>query len=48
MTARAKYNIPNGRLQVINVKDATSIAIVRKSGKEVSVGDIIGAFAAEQ
>jgi len=48
MTARAKYNIPNGHLQVINVKDATSIAIVRKSGKEVSVGDIIGAFAAEQ
>ena len=48
MTARAKYNIPNGHLQVINVKDATSIAIVRKSGKEVSVGDTIGAFAAEQ
>jgi len=48
MTARAKYNTPNGHVQVINVKDTTSIAIVRKSAKEVSVGDTIGAFAAEQ
>jgi len=48
MTARAKYNTPNGHVQVINVKDTTSIAIVRRSAKEVSVGDTIGAFAAEQ
>lgn len=44
MTARAKYNIPNGYVQVINLKDATSIAIARKSGKEVSVGDLIGIY----
>ncbi len=48
MTARAKYNVPNGHIQIINVKDATSVAIVRMSGKEVSVGDRIGAFAEEQ
>jgi LysM repeat protein len=48
MTARAKYDIPNGQVQVINLRDATSAAIVRKSGKEVSVGDLVGASASEQ
>lgn len=48
MTARAKYNIPNGYLQVIDMKESTATAIVRKSGKEVSVGDIIGLYTSSQ
>ncbi len=48
MTARAKYNIPNGSIQVIHMKESTATAVVRKSGKEVSVGDTIGAYAAIQ
>ena len=44
MTARARYNIPNGHIQIISLKDATSTAIVRKAGKEVMVGDLTGAF----
>ena len=39
MTARAKFNTPNGYLQVISTKESTSTAIIRKAHKEVSVGD---------
>jgi LysM repeat protein len=39
MTARAKFNTPNGYLQVISAKESTSTAIIRKAHKEVSVGD---------
>lgn len=42
MTARAKFNTPNGLLQVISTKESTSTAIVRTSQKEVSVGDKFG------
>jgi len=42
MTARAKFNTPNGYLQVINAKESTSTAIIRKAHKEVSVGDNFG------
>jgi hypothetical protein len=44
MTARAKYNIPNGYMQVIDMKESTATAVVRNSGKEVSVGDIVGMY----
>lgn len=46
MTARARYDIPNGHVQVISLKDTTCTAIVRKSGKEVSAGDRTGVFSA--
>jgi len=42
MTARAKFNTPNGYLQVISAKESTSTAIIRKAHKEVSVGDSFG------
>ena len=42
MTARAKFNTPNGFLQVISTKESTSTAIIRASQKEVSVGDKFG------
>jgi hypothetical protein len=42
MTARAKFNTPNGYLQVISARESTSTAIIRKAHKEVSVGDIFG------
>jgi LysM repeat protein len=42
MTARAKFNTPNGLLQVISTNESTSTAIIRTSKKEVSVGDIFG------
>lgn len=48
MTARAKYNVPNGSIQIIHTKESTATAIVRISGKEVSVGDTIGTYAAVQ
>lgn len=42
MTARAKFNTPNGYLQVISAKESTSTAIIRKAHKEVYVGDRFG------
>jgi hypothetical protein len=48
MTARAKYNVPNGYMQIVNIKETTATGIVRKSGKEVTVGDLTGAFTASQ
>jgi LysM repeat protein len=45
MTARAKYNVPNGYLQVINTQESTATAIIRKYSKEVSVGDFINPMA---
>ena len=42
MSARAKFNTPNGYLQVISSKKSTSTAIIRESQKEVSVGGRFG------
>jgi LysM repeat protein len=42
MTARAKFETPNGLLQVISTRESTSTAIIRTSQKEVSVGDKFG------
>ncbi|HYA26958.1 MAG TPA: LysM peptidoglycan-binding domain-containing protein [Thermodesulfovibrionales bacterium] len=44
MTARAAFNVPNGYIQIVNIKDATSTAMVMKTWKEVTVGDMIGAI----
>jgi len=48
MIARAKYDVPNGRIQIIDTRENTSTGIVRMSWKEVTVGDIIGASAVSQ
>ena len=45
MTARAKFNVPNGYLQIIKTQEKTATAIIRKYTKEVSVGDFIGPLA---
>lgn len=48
MTARAKYNVPNGYLQIVNIKNTTATGIVMKSWKEVTVGDMTGAMSVSQ
>ncbi len=48
MTARAKYNVPNGYLQLIKIGETTAVGVVRTSWKEVSVGDTIGTFTASR
>jgi len=42
MTARNTYDIPNGTAQILSVRETTATAIIRKSEKEVKVGDRIG------
>ncbi|MCL5022948.1 MAG: LysM peptidoglycan-binding domain-containing protein [Nitrospirae bacterium] len=48
MTARAKYEVPNGYLQVISMRESTSTAVVRKASKEVSSGDKTRMFSPPQ
>ena len=39
--SKNQYTIPNGSVQIINVKEKTSTAIVKVSDKEVAVGDLV-------
>lgn len=48
ITSRGKYNIPNGYIQIINTKESTATAIIRRSDKEVAVGDMIGSMTKEK
>lgn len=48
ITTRAKYNVPNGQIQIVNVKDATSTGVVIMPWKEVTVGDMTGAIIVSQ
>lgn len=42
VTSRGRYSIPNGYIQVINTKESSATAIIRRSDKEVAVGDKVG------
>lgn len=44
ITATNRYSIPNGLIQVIAAHEKTATAVVRRSEKEVQVGDKIGAL----
>lgn len=46
--SRGKYNIPNGIIQVISLRESTATAIVLKSEKEVTTGDTIASLTAPQ
>lgn len=45
ITSRNQYNVPNGYIQVVSVREYMSTAIIRQSDKEVQAGDSIGPFA---
>ncbi len=48
MIARAKYEVPNGRIQIVDIREKTATGVVRTSSKEVTVGDRVGPYAASQ
>ncbi len=43
MTSRNSYDIPNGTIQIISMRETSATAIIKESAKEVKVGDRIGA-----
>ncbi len=42
ITSRNKYDVPNGYIQIVDVREFTATGIIRESDKEVQAGDRIG------